>query len=168
MRTAGIALAAGCAAALACDGNKAPPLTASVKMDSPRAVADGVMLAIKERNPALAGTLLAPEETIRKQLDCPDDGLAKRIAAKRARLAAEFGEPPSDTVVEIAKFDKHGSSDQQLRKGDAVEGCTTKGLAKIHRSKIELRSSKGGAAAFEDQLWLFLQFGDEPSWYWVP
>jgi hypothetical protein len=155
-------------AAVGCDGNKAPSLTASVKMDSPRAVADGVMLAIKERNPKLAGTLLAPEDTIRKQLDCPDDSLAKRIAAKRARLDAEFGGAPGDTVVEIAKFGKLGSGEQQLRKGDTVEGCTAKGLAKWHRSKIELRSTKGGAAAFEDQLWLFLQFGEEPTWYWVP
>lgn len=168
MRITGIALAACCAAALGCDWKKAPPLTASVKMDSPRAVADGVMLAIKERNPKLAGTLLAPEDTIRKNLDCPDDSLAKRVAAKRARLDAEFGQPPSDTVVELAKFDKLGSGEQQLRKGYPVEGCTAKGLAKWHRSKLELRSTKGGAAAFEDQSWLFLQFGEDGTWFWLP
>ena len=163
MRTIWVAvlLVMGCA-------KSAPPLTASVKMDTPRAVADGAMLAYKERNPKLAGTLLLSDELIKKHLECPDDSLVKRIATRRAKLDQEFGQPPADTVIEIAGFDKLGSKEQQLRNGDAFEGCKARGLIKSHNSRLELRLTKGEKAEFRDETWLFAQLGDDPTWYWVP
>ena len=167
MRTLGLAMVLAAAAA-ACGKGEGPALTTSVKMDTPRAVADGVMLATKERNPKLAATLLAPEATVRAHFDCPDDTFAKRVAAKRGKLDAEFGQAPADTVVEIAKFDKLGTQERQLRKGDTLEGCTAKGLIKSHDAKLELRATKGDKAEFRDESWLLVQFGEEPTWYWIP
>lgn len=168
MKTHGLALVLAMAAAAACDKTDGPALTASVKMDSPRAVGDGIVLAMKERNPKLAATLLAPDDKLRANLECPGDELVKRIAAKRAKLDAEFGQAPKDTVPAIAKFDKLGSQDRQLRKGDPLEGCASKGLLKSHLSKVELRSTSGDKTEFRDDSWLFVQFGDETSWYWIP
>lgn len=166
MRTLGLATVL--AVAAACSKDQGPPLTTAVKMDSPRAVADGMMLATRERNPKLAATLLAPEDKLRANLECPADELAKRVAAKRAKLDADFGQAPKDTVLEIAKFDKLGWQERQLRKGDGLEGCAAKGLLKSHLTKVELRATTGDKTEFRDDSWLFVQFGDEPTWYWIP
>lgn len=151
-----------------CGKGSGPAVTGSVKMDSPRAVADGMMLAYKEHNPKLAGTLIVSDELLKKHLACPDDSLAKRVAARRAKLDAEFGQPPADTVIELAKFDKLGTKERQLRNGDEFEGCKAKGLIKSHSSRVELRLTKGGRTEFDDDSWLFAQLGEEPTWYWVP
>jgi hypothetical protein len=126
------------------------------------------MLATRQQNPKLACTMLAPEDTIRKHLECPDDALAKRVAARRPRLDAEIGKAPKETLVEIARFDKHGTQERQLRRGDTLEGCTAKGLIQTHLSKVELRATTGDKAEFRDDTWLFVQFGEELTWYWVP
>jgi hypothetical protein len=154
--------------AVGCKSGSEVPQTASVKMDSPRATAEGVLLAIKEHNAKLGASLYVTDEQLKKHLDCPDDALAKRAAAKRAAADKDFGEAPKDVVVELAKFDKIGTEDVELRRGDAFEGCKVKGTLKRHKSKLELRSTKEGKTEFNDDAWTFVQFGEEPGWYRIP
>jgi hypothetical protein len=164
MRVAWIVLAVGLVAG--CKGS-APAAAAAVKMETPRGTADGLLTAFAGRDGKLAATLLPPEDLLKASFDCPDDKLVKDVNERRANTPKEMEGIPKGATVEIAQFDKSGSSDKQLRTGDEWEGCKTKKMVTVHLAKVDLRVTQDGKTDFSSQTWTFLKFGDEPKWYLV-
>jgi hypothetical protein len=160
-----LALALLALATVACGKKEAPTAAPRYAMDTPRATAEAIVLAFKERSADIALALLPPDELIRKHFDCPEDGMVKAVAARRANAPKNFAAAPKDLVVELGAFDKSGSSDQQLRVGDEFEGCKAKALATVHKSKVDLRITQGGNTRFDEETWTFLKLGDAPKWY---
>ncbi len=147
-------------------GKSAPPPPAPITMDSPRATADQLLRAFRERSAQIALALLPPDDLLKKSFDCPNDELVSAVKARRDRAPKDFGEVPKDMTIEIGTFDKSGSGDSQLRAGDPFQGCKAKGLINVHTSKVDLRLTKDGKTEFDSETWTFLKFGDDAKWYY--
>jgi hypothetical protein len=163
MRFAGLLL--GIALVVGCGKGGGAATTTTVKMDTPRATADGLVKAVSERNANLAVSLLPPAELVKASFDCPEDQLNKAIQAKRESAAKEMADAPKGLAVDIAAFDKSGTQEKQLRIGDTWEGCKAKALVTVHASKIDLRMTQDGKTEFDGETWTFLKLGDDPKWY---
>src|SRR5262245_17349058 len=104
---------------LAAGGGKggAPTEATTVNMETPRGTADGLLKAFAERNANLAVSLLPPADLLKAKFDCPGDELVKMVQQRKESAAKDVGAAPKGMTMEIAAFDKSGSSDKQLRTG---------------------------------------------------
>ncbi len=153
-------LGVGCGKKDGAEGNSAP-----VNMETPRGTADGIVRAFNEKNPNLAVSLLPPVDLVKKTFDCPADELAKRLQQNKDGAAKAIGGGAGGTM-DIAAFDKSGTTEKQLRVGDDFQGCKVKALVTVHESKIDFRMTKDGKVDFDGETWTFLKFGDEAKWYY--
>lgn len=162
MRYVQILLAVGLTAG--CKGG-APAATATINMETPRGTADGLLTAFGKRDAKLAVSLLPPVDQLKASFDCPEDQLVKGVTQKAESATKDMDSVPKGANIEIAQFDKSGSSDKQLRTGDEWEGCKAKKTVTLHIAKVDLRVTQDGKTDFSNQTWTFLKFGDEPKWY---
>jgi hypothetical protein len=141
-------------------GTAGPP----PKTDTPRAVADGIMQAFKDRSAAEAVALLPTEDQLKAAFDCPQ--VLDRLKSRKDSADKDFAQAPKDMTIELGGFDKFGTEDKLIKAGQDWDGCKVNAPVTVHTSKLVLRMTKDGKTDFDNETWTFLKFGDEEKWYY--
>lgn len=141
---------------------------AGAPTDSPRSVAEAVVVAFDTGDVARFMSVLPSEDQLGAAFDC---GRADTLrAALRRRLDDIHGEFEARRManfrMRLVAFDLEGTETSALGIGDVYQGCTVRAPITVHRSRVSLSRKRGGRNDDSTDTWTFVRFEPDGPWYY--
>src|SRR5262249_4660752 len=121
-------------AIIGCKGGGGSGDLPPAKMDTAKATAESLIVALKAKNLAAIQALLPGPDQLGKVLDCDVGAVATRLKGEAEK---ELKDVPEGNTVELGAFDKFGSEEKAFKPGEDWQGCKLKAAWSVHKSKVE-------------------------------